>query len=347
MTVTGLEGRVNHFGADISLMQTYSFLPGIAPLLIAACVCLHGAAASAAGTGAGVLIDNVATASFANIDGTVTTLSSNMVTLRIDELLDIAIATRDAADVAAGSGATDQPLAFSLTNAGNGPEAFLLSVGQGGSDVDFNPLFKGLAMDGNANGIYDPGVDPLLGSDRLTPIFQPGQSRTLFVLCDIPVSANEGDRGGVTLTGQAQTGTGRPGTAFDGRGVDGSAAVVGATGAQQDGPGQYRVARPDLRFTKSATVTDGQNGNAVSGATLHYVLDAQVASAGALSNLEISDLIPVGTTYLPGSLLLDTRSLSDASDGDVGDADGQRVRVKLGTVAGGVSHRVEFRVTLN
>lgn len=293
------------------------------------------------------MIDNIATASFANTDGTVTTLSSNIVSIRVDELLDIAIAARNAAAVMAGAGATDQPLAFSLTNAGNGPEAFVLSVGPSGSGMDFNPRFKWLAMDGNGNGFYDPVVDPLLGSDGLTPLLQPGEARIFFVLCDIPATAEEGQRGGVTLTGKAETGAGHSGTVFEGRGVDGGTAVVGATGAQRDAQGQYHVAQPDLILVKSATVANGQNGNAVSGATLHYVLDARTAGTGALSNLDISDLIPTGTSYLPGSLMLDTRPLSDASDADSGTADAQGIRVSLGTVEAGITHRVEFKVIVN
>jgi len=62
----------------------------------------------------------------------------------------------------------------------------------------------------------------------------------------------------------------------------------------------------------------------------------------------ITDVIPAGTTYAPGTLALDGSTLSDAADGDAGrasDADG--INVSLGTVAGGTTRNVTFDVVID
>ena len=75
--------------------------------------------AFAAGTRAGTTISNTATASFDNGSGT-QTVDSNRVDLRVDELLDVTVASGNPSDVPTVPGATGQVLTFSVTNTGNG-----------------------------------------------------------------------------------------------------------------------------------------------------------------------------------------------------------------------------------
>jgi hypothetical protein len=64
-----------------------------------------------------------------------------------------------------------------------------------------------------------------------------------------------------------------------------------------------------------------------------------------------SDNIPASTTYVPGTLRLNSAALSDGADVDAGEyqaAPTRRVRVQLGnlTQASG-SQTIEFAVTIN
>src|SRR5688500_11957084 len=85
---------------------------------------IFAAQASAAGTPAGTNIDNVATATWQLPSGGESSVDSNIVTLKVDELLDVTVASTDPGDVVTQPGMTSQQLGFTVTNAGNGVESF-------------------------------------------------------------------------------------------------------------------------------------------------------------------------------------------------------------------------------
>src|SRR3546814_7559692 len=100
--------------------------------------------AQAAGTRAGSTISNTASASFDTGAGT-TTVDSNRVELLVDELLDVTVDSSNPADVPTTPGATGQLLTFSVTNNGNGVEAFgLTTIASAGGD-DYDPAEIGRA----------------------------------------------------------------------------------------------------------------------------------------------------------------------------------------------------------
>ncbi|MBL0915623.1 MAG: hypothetical protein IBJ13_08950 [Sphingopyxis sp.] len=53
------------------------------------------------------------------------------------------------------------------------------------------------------------------------------------------------------------------------------------------------------------------------------------------------------TAYVVGSITLGGSPLTDNADADAGDYNGSRVRVLLGTVAGGQTRTVTFRTRIN
>jgi len=61
----------------------------------------------------------------------------------------------------------------------------------------------------------------------------------------------------------------------------------------------------------------------------------------------ITDAIPADTTYVAGSLTLDSSALTDASGDDAGEASATDIAVDLGTVPGGTSRAVTFDVTID
>ena len=68
---------------------------------LAVAAALPMAAAHAAGTPAGTDIANTATATYQGLDGTEVSVDSNTVTLRVDELLDVSVASADTGDIPA------------------------------------------------------------------------------------------------------------------------------------------------------------------------------------------------------------------------------------------------------
>ncbi|HEX2813410.1 MAG TPA: hypothetical protein VHO04_12075 [Sphingopyxis sp.] len=300
-------------------------------------------AAHAAGTLAGTTISNTASASFDNGGGT-QTIDSNRVDLKVDELLDVTVAG-NATDVPTAPGATNQVLTYRVTNTGNGPEAFALSTIANVGGDNYDPVVTQIFIDANGNGTWDP-TDTLYVAGSESPL-QPDTAMTLFVLATTPASAVDGNRGIVTLVAAAKTGTGAPGTSFAGKGEGGGDAIVGSTGADGQDNGAYKVSAATVTLVKSAAVVDPFGGSEpVPGATITYTITATIAGLGSVNGLAITDNVPADTAYVVNSIKLGATGLTDATDADAGDYDGTRIRVQLGTVAGGQTRAVTFKTKI-
>jgi uncharacterized repeat protein (TIGR01451 family) len=329
--------------------QDYCTLARLLGAASAFAILLATAPAYAAGTPAGTDIRNIATATYeVTPGGPETSINSNVVTLKVDELLDVTVAWADPADVTAAPGATMQVLRFTLANGGNGLEAFTLATVANGGGDDFDPAVTSIVLDSNNNNAYDPGVDTVYVPGSNDPELAPDQALSVFVLSTLPAGASDGQRGKVALTAIAKTGSGTPGTSFAGAGQGGGNAVVGATGADADAEGWYKISRADITFAKSASVLDPWGGaTSAPGAVVTYTLTATVNGSGSLGNVRIADPIPAGTTYAPGTLTLDGAALSDAADADAGAFNGTGITVGLGTLASGASRTVSFKVKID
>jgi len=304
--------------------------------------------AHAAGTPAGTSITNTATATFDLPGGSENSVESNTVSLIVDELLDVTVVWADPGDVAASPSATNQVVKYTVTNGGNGDEAFRLTAVDTSGGDDFDPSATSIVLDSNGNGVYDPGIDTVYAAGSNDPMLAPDASRTVFVLSTIPAGATNGQRGRIDLQAAATTGTGSPGQSFPGAGQGGGNAVVGTTGAAGEDDGYYIISASTLSFVKSASVTDPFGGDTrVPGSIITYTLVASVNGSGDLANLRVTDPIPTGTTYRPGSITLDGSGLTDATDGDAGHFTGADVHVALGTVPAGASHTITFQVDID
>lgn len=317
------------------------------PLAVASATIGYADTAHAAGTVAGTTINNTATATYDPGGGDVS-ISSNTVSLLVDELLDVTVVGTDPGDVPTTPGATGQVTRYTVTNNGNGVEAFTLSAnGTLGGD-NFDPAVTSVVLDTNGNGSYDPGVDTIYTAGSNDPVLNPDQSVTVFVLTTTPGGVSDGNRGEVQLTALARTGTGTPGTSFAGAGQGGGNAVVGATGADSTDNAFFIVQSATVSFVKSASVVDPFGGTTiVPGSIVTYTLVATVNGTGALANVRVSDPVPPATTYQPGSLTLQGSPLTDATDADAGEIASGAIAVRLGNVTGGQTRTVTFRVRIN
>ena len=324
-------------------MTKAPFRLALAPLAIAAA--LITTPAHAGGVKAGTLIENTASATYDGGAGPVT-IPSNTITVKVDELLDVTVTSRDSGPVSAAPGSA--VLTFELTNTGNGPEAYTLTANPAVAGNDFDTTVNGIAVDTNGNGVYDPGVDQMLTGPATTAAIAADASQTVFVLVTIPGGVADGDQSDVSLLAEAVTGTGAPGTAFAGQGAGGGNAIVGSTGANATATGSLSVGITDVDLIKSATVRDPFGGTGiVPGATITYAIRAEVKGSGSVSDLVVTDAAPADTTYVAGSLKLDGATLTDAADADAGRSGTSGISVDLGTVSGGSSRTVTFQVTID
>lgn len=309
------------------------------------------APAYAAGTTAGTDIQNMASATYDTPGGPVT-VDSNIVVVKVDELLDVTIVSSDPGDVTTSATKTGNVQTFRVTNTGNGSEAFVLKANTANAGDDFDPTLKEIVLDTNSNGVYDAGVDVVYVAGSNEPVITPDQSKTVFVITSTPSGVANGNRAEVSLTAEAATGTGAPGTSFAGKGQGGGDAVVGSTGADSVASGFLVVRASSVTFVKSAAISDPFGGQRpVPGAVVTYSLVATVSSAGALTNLVITDPIPTGVTYQAGSMTLQAATgapvtLTDAADSDAGSYNGTRVAVSAGNVPAGETRTVTFKAVI-
>jgi len=304
--------------------------------------------AQAAGTVAGTTINNTATASFTDSTGKAVTVSSNTVAITVNEILNVKVAAADPGNIVTQAGATNQVMAFTITNTGNGTEPFKLTPVTAIGGDQFDPTATSVVIDTNGNGVYDPGVDTVYTPGSNDPVLAPDASIKVFVLSSIPATVVNGNQGQLNLTVQDTVGTGTPGTVFAGKGNGGVPAVVGTSGGTSTDKNFYIVQQAGMTFVKSAVVVDPFGGaTPVPGATITYSLVATVTGAGSLNGLVITDLVPPSTTYQAGSITLQGAALTDTADSDAGTFTGTGISVALGSVPAGQTRTVTFKVKIN
>ena len=336
-------------------VQTTAKLRKRALWVITGSVLALGAAspAFAAGTTAGTNISNTATATYTDQNGNQQSVPSNTVTFKVDELLDATVSSADPGDVSVFPASTGRALAYTITNTGNGSEAFRLTANAAIGGDQFDPTSPQIYLDANSNGVYDPGVDSLYTPGTNDPVLNPDQSVTVFIVSTIPGTTTDGDRGFADLTARALTivnGTGpfAAGDVIATAGQGGGDAVVGATLGEGTARGRYLVQSATVSFTKTvAIVNPFGNPDPVPGSILTYTLTANVTGTGTLTNLTIADPIPTGTSYRTGTLTLQGSAISDQADSDAGEFGSSSVTVRLGNVSGGTTRTVTFQVRVN
>lgn len=314
------------------------------PLAIALATTAIPAPLLAAGVPAGSLIENTASATYTS-NSTTQTVDSNTVSLKVDEVLDVATISQESGPVAATTTAT---LRYKITNTGNGPEAFTLTANPAVTGNAFNATVTGLAIDVNGNGTYDSGVDTDLANGAASASLVSDGPLAVLVLVSIPAGAAPNATSKVELTATSTTGTGAPGTLFAGAGIAGGDAVVGASTALATAQATLTVDKTVVALVKSAVVADPFGGTRpVPSAIITYRIVADVSGTGTATGLAVTDAIPTGTTYQPGTLTLEGADLSDAADADAGQAAAGGIAVQLGNVAAGAQRTVTFKVKIN
>lgn len=301
--------------------------------------------ALAGGVTAGTLIENTAVASYDDGAGP-RTVNSNTVSVRVDELLDVTLISLNPGPVAARSG--DSVLTFELTHQGNGPEAFRLTAVAGVAGNEFDVTVNALAIDSNGNGTYDAGVDEILSGPQTTAALSPDTVLTIFALVTVPAGISDAQRSSIDLTAQAVTGNGAPGTVFAGQGVDTGDAIVGMTTALGTARGQMLAGIASVEIVKSVSLRDPFGGtSAVPGTIATFTIAARVTGSGTVNNLSVNDAIPAGTAYADGTLALDGAALSDAADGDAGQASASAgISVNLGNITAPADRTITFDVVV-
>ncbi|MEY3013763.1 MAG: hypothetical protein RIT45_2498 [Pseudomonadota bacterium] len=99
------------------------------------------------------------------------------------------------------------------------------------------------------------------------------------------------------------------------------------------------------RFDKRAELLDADgDGLADPGEEVRFVLVVRNDGESAAEDVVVRDPLPAGTEAVPGTLVLDGSSRTDAEDGDTAERLADAVRFRLGSVASGAVREMSFRV---
>ena len=305
----------------------------------------------ATGTPAGTVVDNVAVVNF-DLGGVPTILNSNNASFQVLERLDVVV-TLQSGQVIVSPNMVDAALLFTVTNTGNGNDEFDLSINSAlaGDDYDPLPAVPAIYFDTDASGdfsvgdiAYQPGVN--------TPQLAADASVDILLVNNIPAALANGMLGRSELTATSTTGTGLPGETLAGLGDGGLDAVLGASGGQAAVCGEYLVSDVAVSVVKSVAIADPFGGSEPTvGATLTYTITVEVLNGGVATGSVFSDPIPLYTSFVANSILLNGGSLTDSIDLDAGELDtsgAPTVVVRLGdlALADGIQ-TVQFQVTID
>ncbi len=205
-------------------------------------------------------------------------------------------------------------VAFShaLTNMGNGTDSMtVVATSQMGWPVRVH-------LDVNADGVLDAGDPEVTGPIVLAM----GAAAELLVAIDVPTLA--------TVRGTIDTITVIVISETDPSISDGLLDVL-----------EIRDVGIVVSLNKLVDRTTATIGD-----ILTYTITYSASGTNTATNFEIKDLIPIGTSYVPGTLRWNGTSLTDAAGDDAGvfDVGGNRVVFRIGTIQGGDSGTVTFQV---
>lgn len=322
---------------------------------VAAAGLLLAAAGHAAGTPAGTQIGNTAILRYTTPGDPAATASASAPPIVVAKLLNAAVTWQDAAAVTAASPDTSRPLAFVVTNTGNGPEPyrFLRADALAGDQFDPQPAAAGAlwlesgaqagfqATGPNADIPYAAGVnDPTLPADG---------SRTVYVLSDIPAGVATAGTGRSTLLAVPATpgaAAAAPGTLV---GTFGGVQTVAGASVRPSATGAYLVAGVSLGVAKSvASVRDPRGGTRVmAGSVLTYRIVLTLTGSGVANGVDLVDPLPAGLTYVPASLVVNGVRRTDAADADGAAAANNTVTADFGDVTAPAQRVIEFQATVN
>jgi len=319
--------------------------------------------AFANGTPAGTTISNQASVDYSVGGVNQTQITSAAASFVVDARIDLTVSEVSGNATQTTPGQANVVTTFRVTNTGNSTQGYQLSAtNEATSSTLFsqsdNQDVNNLRwfVDSNGNGTYDAGVDTATNVNTLATDAD-GESVTVFVVADIPVTATNSQFANVRLQAIAAvpgTNGGTPATQT--AGADNPAAVdivFADTGrdATESAADQYEIRSAALTLNKTATViSDAFNGTtnpkAIPGAVIEYTITVTNNSTTTAANaVTVTDNVPANTTFLPGSITLNAGSLPDTNFITGPPA---RVVVNAGAVAAsGGAATVKFRVTIN
>ena len=293
-------------------------------------IALGASPALAAGTAANTTIENTVTVSY-QVGGVTQTDQQATDEFVVDRKIDLTVAEVGGTQTVVSPGSTQQVTTFQVTNLSNDTADFGLTVDQqaggagafGGTD-NFDTTNTLIYVDTDGDGDWTDEV-AVTYIDELAP----DETRTVFVVSDVPIDQVTGDVATVILAATAYAGgaVGSQGALLTTSATNTVDAVdtvladgAGETDAQYDGAfsaaDDYVVSAAALTVTKISSVIEDPvsgttNPKAIPGAVIQYCISVTNAAGSATATgVTVTDDVPTGLTYTDANFPVSTDSTS-------------------------------------
>lgn len=290
--------------------------------------------ALAVGTTAGTSVSNSATVDYQVGGFAQPQVFSDTAVFVVDAVIDMTVATVDAAAVIVTPGDTTGYLTFTVTNTGNRVQDYSLTAAPAAGTLfgvtdNFDMAGVAVYADTDGDGLYNPAVDVNTYIDELPA----DGAVNVFIVGDVPLTQVDGDgalydliiqvaQGGGALAqgadilnddnGNVSPG-GTPNVIADDPATvqivfaDGAGSVDGAQDGRFSSTDAFVVGSAVLLVTKTSVVTtDPINGainpKAIPGATMTYTITIANSGSTDASNVALVDQIPANTVFASGSV---------------------------------------------
>lgn len=285
----------------------------------------------AVGTPAGTTISNTATVTY-KVGASSYSSSSNTHSIVVDQIIELDVVCNESDAVIALEGASDVAAKLVLANTGNGNDTFELVPETNGT----SPLQNLRIYVDNGDGYFNLTSDTQATDLNLSA----DANVTLFLVADVPDPlVPSGFWHGIRAKSKTG-GSGVPGTSYN---LGSYEAVDGFKGGVDSDYCAFKKSELALKLRKSATISSKK---LYPGSVVTYTIQVTMQGYGTISDVNVSDVIPSGTTYVVGSLKLDGSTLGDSAH-----FDGTKITVPLGdmTRTGSVDpvRVVEFKVKVD
>jgi uncharacterized repeat protein (TIGR01451 family) len=375
-------GGMQSNSCNRSIKMTSKFKLLVASAVIPS-VLLSAAPAYAAGTTQGTDITNTVTVNYQVGAVAQPVVNSNTDTFKVDRKVLFTVSEVAPATTTVAPGQQDAIVTYSVSNTANDVLDFSLTAAnivggaapRGTDNIDASNLE--ICVDADGNGSCSGTGLETWGATATIDNLAADTNRTVFVRGDFASTVTNGQLAGVRLTATALNSTGAALTSDTATAnVAGTvqnvfADVVGTNDSTGASDGivstldDYTVGAAVLTaFKSSRVVSDPINGTgsaipaifpkAIPGAVVEYCISvANAAGAATATNIAISDVVPVNTTFVAGSILLDATVTSPGASQTcaAGTAGGtfasNTVSGTLSNIAASSARALIFRVTIN
>ena len=267
--------------------------------------------AVAAGTPAGTIIQNTATATYKDVSGNPLPPISVGAQTVVAQMcgVDVSPATGTESALAGGSA----HYSVSITNTGNGDDTFDLTA------TSSNGYTTNIYFDANGDGVLDPeelAAGPITSTAQLPA----DGTYSLIVTSDIPSDAADGTIDTLTLTATSSDGT-----------------------TTDTGTYTTTVSKAVLTVDKAQDISNPKPGEIVT----YTITYTNSGTATAVNAVVITNPIPANVTYVAGSITLNGTPKTDATGDDEAEFSANTVTSNAGNLAPGVSGTITFKVQVN